>query len=76
MMPAARIINELSTLATCLRNDERYDEALDIDVLIEAANRSGHTTPSAEDVSAHVRQSMDTLDLSADTRELIDMVLD
>jgi len=73
--PVKHIMDDLQFVRDSLRDEGRFTEALDIDILIEAANRAGHQVYTWEGVAESVRASMPPLAINDDVKELIDAAL-
>lgn len=73
--PAKRIMDDLQFIGDELRDIGRFAEALDLDVLVEAANRAGHYVYTWDGVISAVRESMTKLTFQEDVRDLIEAAL-
>lgn len=76
--PVKTIIDNLYVVRESLVDDERFEEANAMDVLIEAANRAGHEMYTWEGVTDAVRKHVAAVreTLHADTLEFIESALE
>ena len=78
--PAKVIMDDLNAVAQALKDCGRFQEALDVHTLEEAANRAGHELYTWDSVAEHVRSTLDEITrigavFSEDTLELINVAL-
>ena len=73
--PAKLIMNDLQFIGDELRDVGRFEEALNVDILIEAANRAGHEVYTWEGVTEAVRKALTAVRFDEDALDLIDAAL-
>ena len=73
--PAKLIMDDLQFIGDELRDIGRYEEALNTDILIEAANRAGHEVYTWEGVTEAVRYSLNHVHFGEDVLDLINAAL-
>lgn len=73
--PAKLIMDDLQFIGDELRDIGRYEEALNTDILIEAANRAGHEVYTWEGVTEAVRKALSPLRFDEDALDLINAAL-
>lgn len=78
--PVKTIMDDLEFIASCLRNEGRYGEAISVGILEEAANRAGHHSYTWDGVSDAVRSAIPAIQgssdpLGEDTLELVTAAL-
>lgn len=73
--PVKLIMDDLQFIGDELRDIGRFEEALNMDILIEAANRAGHQVYTREGVVSAVRTALEHVTLDEDVRDLIDAAL-
>ncbi len=73
--PVKLIMDDLRFIGDELRDVGRFEEALNIDILIEAANRAGHQVYTWEGVTEAVRNSLAAVRFDEDALDLINAAL-
>lgn len=73
--PVKLIMDDLYFIAGELRDIGRFEEALNIDILLEAANRAGHESYTTEGVTKAVREALTHVHFEEDALDLIDAAL-
>lgn len=78
--PVKTIMDDLEFIASCLRGEGRYGEAISVGILEEAANCAGHHVYTWDGVAKAVRDALPAIQgssepLGEDTLELLDAVL-
>lgn len=78
--PVKTIMDDLEFIASCLRDEGRYGEAISIGILEEAANRAGHHIYTWDGVADAVRAALPAIQdssepLGEDTLELVNATL-
>lgn len=73
--PVKLIMDDLQFIGDELRDVGRFEEALNIDHLIEAANRAGHYVYTWEGVTEAVREALRSVRFDEDVLDLINAAL-
>lgn len=73
--PVKLIIDDLQFIGDELRDVGRFKEALNVDILIEAANRAGHEVYTWEGVAEAVRNALTAVRFDEDALDLINAAL-
>lgn len=73
--PAKLVMDDLQFIGDELRAVGRFEEALHMDTLIEAANRAGHESYTWEGVTEAVRYSLSHVHFEEDALDLINAAL-
>lgn len=73
--PVKTIMDNLYIVRESLVDDERFEEANIMDILIEAANRAGHQVYTWEGVTEAVRNSLAAVRFDEDALDLINAAL-
>lgn len=78
--PVKVIMDDLDFIASCLRDEGRYEEAIGVGTLEEAANRAGHHVYTWDGVADAVRAALPAIQgssepLGEDTLELVTAAL-
>ena len=73
--PVKLIIDDLQFIGDELRDIGRFEEALNVDILIEAANRAGHEVDTWEGITEAVRNALAAVRFDEDALDLINAAL-
>lgn len=73
--PAKHIMDDLQFIGGELRDAGRFEDALNIDHLIESANRAGHEVCTWEGVTEEVRRNLLHMSFDEDVLDLINAAL-
>ena len=73
--PVKLIIDDLQFIGDELRDIGRFEEALNVDILIEAANRAGHEVYTWEGITEPVRNALAAVRFDEDALDLINAAL-